>query len=1172
MFLKKLLPQNQFIQTFLVIFVPLAVLSTLAAGYLFVQEVDDQKDTLISDSLIDVASNSRSIARTLAGNARNVMYLAADPELITASGTLSYSPNLDKLAASFMRFSSAHPTYFKIRWIDDLGAEVMVVRNMEGQISLVGKNDLEDKRDRYYFQESMGLKPGEVYVSPLDLDIEHGKIIEPYLPVIRISTPVMDAKQRRHGILIVTLNAKDLLSRVSSDLTPSRLETMLLNKEGYWLKSEHHEHEWGFMFNQPKTLGAEHPAAWAKISASDRGNFEDDDGLWTFDTVYPLKTGLNKIAENAFPLHTKNNVGEYYWKVVSHVPRNQILNLHSRILKSTAIESIAALLLLLLGSWYFAKMRASQLKAKRDLDAVEREHATQKATRDVEARRYAILNTVADGVITFDAEGAVEEFAANAEHVFGYRSDEITGKNIGMLIPQVGYELKAGQLLPLHSNRDAFSGDSVQYIEGRRKNGSSFPVELAVSEMELGNRRFYTCMVRDISKRVRSRQELIAAKQEADAANKAKGEFLANMSHEIRTPMNSIIGFSHLCLQTELTGIQRDYLEKVYYSSSLLMDIINDTLDYSKIESGKLEIEKTAFNLDDVLENVAFNISLRAEEKHLLFLIDNGIAIPQSLVGDSLRLGQVLSNLASNAVKFTDAGLVEIKVEAERRAANQVMLRFLVKDTGIGMSDEQIGRLFQSFSQADLSTTRKYGGTGLGLAISKRLVELMGGRIEVESQLGKGSLFSVELPFACLPGKAPETTDLNGLKVLLIGGSDSARCLIEAYFRSFGAEVLAVSGSVQGIAVIQHASETGHPFDLVTLDCDIPGESVLQVARRIKLELSLLRRPRVICFCGHKQAENFSGSESRKLVDVVVNKPVTAFGLLAAIKAGDSDRNNAPSVALHGTLTIPDLSGLHVLLVEDNQFNQLLAKTLLTRAGVRVSVAGNGLEALKAVRLTRFDAVLMDIQMPEMDGMEATRHIREIFPINELPIIAMTANAMRGDRERYMAAGMNEYIAKPIHYEALYDTLIRCCADHEMQSPAMQYQAKQDMVDTGNQDGSDISFEPDVAISRVGGQDVFLSMLGKFEPSYGQVVRLIRDELGAMDFEVAERSAHTLKGAAATVGAPILSGYAKQLEAAIAAGESRKYPQLLAGMDEELSRVIVSIRAYLKANSKPDRS
>lgn len=1156
MSMKKLWPQNHLLRIFLMTFVPLAFFSILAAGYLFFQEVQDQKDILKSESTIDVVSNSRSIERSLAGSIRNVMYLVSDPELILAAEKSRRAENLQKLAASYIRFSSAHPTYFKIRWIDEHGIELLVVKNIEGKINLVDRNELENKYDRYYFQEGLSLRPGESYVSPLDLDIERGKIIEPYLPVIRIVTPVSDNKQRRHGVLVVTLNARDLLARLHTNAQDSGLETMLLNKDGYWLKNKNSEDEWGFMFNRTSSMAGEYPAAWKRISSSERGQFEDDDGLWSFQTVYPLRPDKNRMVDSIVPLQTKNSAEQYFWKVVSHAPRNRLLNINSGILRTTAIESIAILLLLLAGAWYFAKMRLAQLQAKNDLDSAAREHATQMATRDLEARRYAILNTLADGIITFDEGGRIEEFAANAERVFGFSTDEVVGRNISMLIPNAQQMLMNRSLWYVHSSRDTPAVEGDAYMKAQRKDGSTFPIELALSEMQLGDLRYYTCMVRDISKRVRIRQELIFAKHAADAANRAKSEFLANMSHEIRTPMNVIIGFSQLCLQTALNAVQRDYLEKVNVSANSLLSIINDTLDYSRIESGKLEIEKTLFNLNEVLKNAAFSIGLRAEEKRLEFLIDNRIEIPQSLVGDPLRLGQVLSNLVGNAVKFTDVGQIEIKVEEKSRVRDHVALRFSVRDTGIGMSDEQITKLFQPFSQADPSTTRKYGGTGLGLAISRRLVELMGGRIWAESQLGKGSLFAFELTFACCSDTVPERGCFDGQRVLLIDHSNNSRRLVDSYFLSLGAKVLAVQSAAEGMVALQYADAMNHSFSHVAFDANVLGEDWLEVIRQIKFELPLKLRPRAIYFSGHAHSEMLFGAENRELLDVIVDKPVTAFSLLEASTMSESVSNAAPLTASHDTM-IRDLSGLHVLLVEDNEFNQLLVKTLMTRAGIRVSIACNGLEAVEAVRGNSFDAVLMDIQMPEMDGVEAARNIRKEFTPVELPIIAMTANVMRGDRERYMAVGMNEYIAKPLHHEALYDLLARC-VPHGVQ--------REKQGNAENAIETIAAFDPDSAIARVGNKEDFLSMLGKFPPSYGRAVQVIQEALDKTDWELAERSAHTLKGCAATIGAQALSTLSAQLEMAISVRDDENYSRLITAMDAALFNLLQLIEAYLRMN------
>lgn len=1145
-------------KTFLFIFIPLAIASLWVAGYLFLQEVDDQKEFLRGDGITDVKSNTRAIERSLAGSVRNVMYLANDPELIAALDKPPTNANLKKLSASYLRFSLAHPTFFKIRWIDEQGMEVLVVKNMEGEAGIVDSRELENKRDRYYFQESMKLQAGEVYVSPMDLDVENGKVLQPYLPVVRIATPIIDERQHRHGVLVITFNTRDLLARVNSDMTPTKLESMLLNEDGYWLKSDNHDDEWGFMFNQPKTLAAKYPNAWAKISGAENGQFEDSEGLWSFETVYPLKSGKNRISDKAVPIRTKNSAEQYHWKVVSHGPKNQVLDIHSRVLRATLFESIVALLLLLSGSWYFSTMRVAQIRAKNDLTSAALKHATELAKRDADSRRFAILGTVADGIITFDTTGIVEEFAANAKHIFGYTDQEIIGKNISMLMPKLGYELVNGQLWSLATNFETIVDDQSNRIEGLRKDGSTFPIELAMSEMQLGGQRFYTCMVRDISKRVRVQQELINAKLQADAANRAKDDFLANMSHEIRTPMNVIIGFSDLSLQTKLDATQRDYLEKVNFSANSLLSIINDTLDYSKIETGNLEVEKSLFNLDEVLSKVSFSISLAAEEKHLELLIDNRIDIPQSLIGDSLRLGQILNNLASNAVKFTEAGEIEIKVEVEKQDSSKVVLLFSVRDTGIGMSDEQISRLFQPFSQADPSTTRKYGGTGLGLAISKRLVALMGGKIRIESSPEKGSTFFFNLPFNYLPEDLPDTTQVKGLKALVMNASNSACALLGLYLKSFGIEDFYISNIAQGMVEIEHAEKNGQPFDLVLIDSNLPNLNWLEVVGHIKFELSLRQRPRVIYFSGHQRSEMLYGAEGKKLLDAVISKPVTAIGLLDAITADDPSYKETSTDVLHGTAT-PDLSKLHVLLVEDNQFNQLLAKTLLTRAGVQVGIACNGIEAIKAVHLDRFDAVLMDIQMPEMDGIEATRNIRKEFSSAELPIIAMTANAMQGDRERYIKAGMNEYISKPVHYQTLYDILIRCT--HLDSQPAKKSALPSEhLVETIR------SFEPAIAIAQLGSKEDFLSMLNVFVSSYGQSAQSLREAMSIGDWELANRSAHTLKGAAASVGASNLSEFAKQLESAIATKETLACLRLIDILDSELSLAIVLMADYLKSN------
>ncbi len=1121
---------NQFRRSFLALFIPLALLLVLAAVYLFKQGVDDQKALLQADALLNVVSGGRAIERSLDDAVEDALYLASIPEWSAARKT--ELPSIKTLHRNFSTFCLTHPNYLRLRWIDGRGREMFRVNNLDGHLRITEAGKLKNKSDRFYFTESVKLDQGKVYVSPMQLEIENNQVIIPYRPIIRIATPVFDEQMRRQGVLVITVAANDLLARIGASNNVSRSQNMLLNSDGYWLKSSDASEAWGFMFGKSNTLGKKFPRVWKKISATGSGQFEDESGIWSFGTVYPLKS--QQTGTTVFRARTSVDPDKYFWKVVSFVPKKQIWELSSRVMWSTAFYSSGMLLLLFVGCWYYTKMRFSKLKAQQDLSAAAVEYGKQLAVRDSEARIYAILHTIADGIISFSQNGTIEEFSANAERIFGYSAAEVVGQHISMLMPKFGNWQPDAQ-----KNGKEVAG-SERETAGRHKNGNTFPLELAVSEMMLGGQRHYTCMVRDITRRKRNQQELIAAKQEAELANQAKSYFLANMSHEIRTPMNAIIGFTHLCLQTTLTRGQRDYLEKVFLAANSLLGIINDILDFSKIESGKMDMENAPFHLASMLKGVAAVTSIRAEEKQLEFLIDEECGIPEVLVGDSLRLGQVLSNLANNAVKFTESGEVVIRIRAKEHEPGErrITLRFEVSDTGIGMTAEEIGKLFQSFSQADVSTTRKYGGTGLGLAISKRLVELMGGQIWVESMPGKGSIFTFILPFEFLSDEAADVPDFSGLRMLVVDDNDTARKLMLSMLNAFGIDAAGVANGEEAIAAL----EKDAPYSCVLLDWSMPGMNGLELAGMIKQAQG--ERPKIIYLSGHKHMEAVNASRHARLLDVVINKPVLYSELFDAISACASGQGMLMP-AMQPADMPADLGGLRVLLVEDNQYNQQLAKALLTDAGVAVSIAEDGLDALSALESEKFDAVLMDMQMPKMDGLEATRKIRENPAWAELPIIAMTANAMTGDKESCLAAGMNDYLSKPLHYKAMYDTLARWThrGGAALEEP---------LLDVEN------------AMARMGDQKLYRLMLGEFVSSQGESVCAIQDALDMHDKACAERLAHSLKGVAASVGAARLSESAMRMEQAIRSDDQDAYPQLITNLTDNLSQVLVEIQRYLE--------
>ncbi|HKA18910.1 MAG TPA: response regulator [Blastocatellia bacterium] len=794
------------------------------------------------------------------------------------------------------------------------------------------------------------------------------------------------------------------------------------------------------------------------------------------------------------------------------------------------------------------------LTQKEELLAQQRELTDQRERlRETEQFFRSVLELAPDGLMVVDEKGVIQLANVQCEKLFGYTRDELVGQPVEMLVPDAVRARHPELRASFHHAPVVRGMGANQDLQGLQKDGSLIPIEIGLSPLPArqGESARVAVSIRDITERRGQEKALKEAKSKAEEATEMKSMFLANMSHEIRTPMNAIIGLSHLALKTHLSPKQHDYISKVHNAGTSLLAIINDILDFSKIEAGKLDIETTDFQIDEVINSVITITAQKAHDKGLEFLADVASSIPDQLRGDPLRLGQILTNLINNAVKFTETGEIRLKIELLEQTGNKVQLKFSVRDTGIGMTPEQAAKLFKPFSQADMSTTRKHGGTGLGLTISRRLVELMGGQIWLESEAGIGSTFNftVWLEIGQTARQRVVPNKLQSLHVLVVDDNAAAREILVESMQHVAERADAVSSGPEAIAAIRER-DNDVPYDVVFMDWRMPGMDGLEATRRIKNDGSLRKPPAIIIVTAFGREEVREEAEHLHVNGFLV-KPVTKSMLVdSLVNVFATESESGVAITPDGHEAAMPLRGAHILLTEDNEINQQIAIELLEGAGAKVDVANNGREAVDILfqdsSPPRYDVVLMDLQMPEMDGYQATTRIRGDSRFDQLPIIAMTAHATIEERNRCLAAGMNDHISKPIHPNILFDTVAR------YYTPT----STDPVVSSGENGAGSMSHSTAPASSALvktipavegldsaegllrvaGNKKLYLKLLRQFIASEHDAPSRIRERLASQDRTTAERMAHTVKGVAGNLGAKAVQAAAGDLERAVHEG------------------------------------
>ncbi len=1167
---------------FLAQFLPLAVLVLVAAGFLYHNRIEAEMRRLQLEQRERVSLGAASLTNDLDVPLRHLSILTSEAPIAHAINQPT-PENLAQMAENFSTLMLRNPYYDQVRWIDRDGIEKVRVNMTSMGPAPAFIATLQSKKDRPYFTDTMALPRGEMLVSPMDLNVENGKIEVPHKPTVRLSVAVASADGKPGGIIIINVLMAPLLDRFSNQVERGTNRAMLLNGDGYWLYSTSSADEWAFMFKREETLAKRHPKVWKAMAEQAAGTMTED-GIWSWQRVdLDASTGR-------YGLHQQSP-----WTVVLYLPEKRVQVDNYNILLRLCLFVGLILLALAMLSWQLATNRRrreaavhDRLKAEAELSASEERVADLLRHQETRSILSSIVASSEDAIIGTGLDDVINSWNPAAEKLFGYLAREVLNQSAYILVPPE----RNGEARNITDQ--LMEGKTVSNFETVRwhKDGRLLDISVTVSPILDGDKKIagISYIARDITNHKRLEKELSQYRQhleglveqqtrtlrdtnsnlelaltKSESATRAKSSFLSNMSHEIRTPMNAVLGLTYLLEKTVLQSDQRDLVRKIIVAGHSLLGIINDILDVSKIEAGRLEVEHVPFRLSAVLENVVNVTAPAIGDKDVELVVGFNDVGVEHLYGDALRLEQILTNLTSNAIKFTARGEISIHVSVVSEIGDKVMLRFAVTDSGIGIPPERQQDIFQAFTQEDTSTTRRYGGTGLGLTICRHLVQLMNGEIGVTSEPGKGSQFWFMLPFQAMPPAAVQLPADGPLCVLVADDNATARAMLSDTIKSMGWQVDVVESGQDAVSKTMTRLRHNLYYDLYLLDWKMPGMDGLAAARAIREASSPQGQPPIVIMVTAHARDEVLNAPDAEMVDAVITKPVTPSTLYNTIihvrrhRSETKDRGNNEAAPQASTARDDRITGVRVLVVDDSEINREVAKRILEADGAEVFAAADGQEAVDWLRERPqgVDLVLMDIQMPVMDGYTATHEIRDTLQLRELPVIALTAGAFKAQQEAAMAAGMNGFLSKPYNVEQIISVVRQHIAhlsadelERRRNAPAAYPSAtvstvfpsatvNVETVGSAAASAQDLSgIDVAVGLEAWGSEDIYRKFLGKFAEQYGKTGSDILAHLQAEELPQAKTLAHKLRGSAGTLAVIDVHRLAGELEGLLSGAAS----------------------------------